>query len=470
MTRRVSANNDKAGIVDWDVKLEIIYAVLGVATKPQIVQAVLGRASNGDAILQSLQKWDTSKPKSAKSLAFFDALAQKLGCAEQVTGLRLIRADAHAFTELLGQDERAIALEVIAGRRKGNPVMEPLESSNAPNSASRIANAKQIRLQSTKPVETVLSGFRVGKIDQRHYYLDPDTSASWDSLIKAESYPIFDHCKTSLSVLFNHESWNKAISDLKPSTVVMLAGGGAPSKDMLIIRNILAQPSLVSDINYCILDISFYMLRDSVLCLSEYIRTVEGNERVKIDAIHEDILALTEDHRHWFHRNGPVVFGVTGVTIGNISEAAFFKSLDNASAEGDLLFISVETIDSAPADHLEESLTKKYNSPELRRLLHPVIRTVLSHSSSRESVDSALNRMQVKLRPAGGSHTSDIPSSWSIVVTLEVDGREVTLVSSARYVSAEFVAFAERFGWKLIDQVAPPSNSDYRQFLFKRNK
>jgi hypothetical protein len=47
-----------------------------------------------------------------------------------------------------------------------------------------------------------------------------------------------------------------------------------------------------------------------------------------------------------------------------------------------------------------------------------------------------------------------------------IDGHEVTLLSSTRYVHDELVKFAARFGWKHVASIPSPANTNFIQFLF----
>lgn len=148
----------------------------------------------------------------------------------------------------------------------------------------------------------------------------------------------------------------------------------------------------------------------------------------------------------------------------------FFRSLDHAAADGDVLIVSADTIDGLPADAIERILTDKYDNPDLRRFIKPVVRAVVSESNSQEPVPRALDRIKVTLRPGGDANASDVRMSRSVIVTLDVSGREITLVTSTRYKSSEVVAFAAKYGWHAVCQVSSPLNSHYKQFCFRRNK
>ncbi|MBX9460148.1 MAG: hypothetical protein KL785_02445, partial [Brevundimonas sp.] len=78
-----------------------------------------------------------------------------------------------------------------------------------------------------------------------------------------------------------------------PETVVMLAGGGSPSKDLLIIEGLLAHPSMADrSIAYHVLDISPFMLFRTQEVLRRSLPKARGGSRVKPAFFGEDVLAL----------------------------------------------------------------------------------------------------------------------------------------------------------------------------------
>jgi hypothetical protein len=249
----------------------------------------------------------------------------------------------------------------------------------------------------------------------------------------------------------------------------MLAGGGAPTKDLLLMRNLLKQSYIQDRVHYHLMDISPYMLIESWLWISEHSRTIDGYEKIDLGLFYADVLDLTEGDRKYFHEHGKVIFGITGGTVGNFSEAAFFRSLDHASEPDDLLVISADTIDGIPSNELDRTLIHKYNHPDFRRFIRPVVRAAISESKVKESADSALDRIKVTLRPGGCGNPGDVPESWSVIVTLEIDGREITLVTSTRYESPELIAFAAGYGWEPVCQIPSPLDHHFMQFLFRRN-
>ena len=306
-------------------------------------------------------------------------------------------------------------------------------------------------------------------IDIRHHYLDPDTANAWTSLVGGgAAYPVYEECRTALIALVESESWRKAIAIAKPNTAVMLAGGGAPTKDCVLMESLLLNVDHRSTIHYYLMDTSPFMLIQSVRWMCDHAKAnVDGFEIVAFLPIYGNILLLNDEDRRFFHQFGKVLFGMTGVTIGNISEKIFFESLDRASESGDLLFLSAETIGDDLSD--EQAVIRKYDNPNMQRFIEPVVSTVVRASNSADSVERALNRRKTRLLPAGPKSGSDINGSRSVIVSLEVSGQEVTLVKSTRYNEAELISYAAAFDWEPI--AAVPSNrmkSHLKQFLSRK--
>jgi len=106
--------------------------------------------------------------------------------------------------------------------------------------------------------------------------------------------------------------------------------------------------------------------------------------------------------------------------------------------------------------------------------MRPAVTTVLGEFATRrrslkqESIFSGMSRIKADLRPNSEARFSDIPNSWTVAVTLNVDDQEIALATSTRYRPSQLVTFASNFGWMLLDQVASPLDRNYGQFLFQK--
>ncbi len=321
------------------------------------------------------------------------------------------------------------------------------------------------------PTETIKIGFQKGKIDQRHYYVDPESANAWSALVRAQAYPTYGECKTGLEDLVNSLQWKEALASCQPSAVVMLAGGGAPTKDLVFLQNLLGQSYIRDRVDLYLVDISYYMLTNSRRSIQEHAQRLGFADRVEVEVICDNVLEMTTEGRKLFHQRGKAIFAITGGTIGNFSESMFFRSLGRIGMSGDLLVISADTIgELSPED--EVSLVTKYNSEALHQFLRPVVAAVLNVANAGESIDKAMRRIKVQLlRPGDEGNPSDIPSSYCVIVTLVVEGspRPTILVTSTRYRPSELEAYAGKFGWEPVSQVPSPLNAHFKQFLFRQN-
>lgn len=472
----LQALRHRGGVPDWDLKLLVMRHLLNAATPTELAEKLFPPEKHGELglkVADSMRKFGIHRPtKPSGPKLFWDQVLVELDCDGSVTGSMLMLADIDRFIEYLPDYRQTRARELVADAN-----LDGGTSTNAPSPLSSDLSRDRGRgpsnviwLRHDEPVETIATGLHAGKIDQKHYYLDPDSANSWGRLVRAEAYPTYDHCRRGLQALFGSEPWNQMLKSHRVGAAVMLAGGGAPTKDLLLMRTLLAQPEFPEVLDYHLLDISFYMLNDSRLWIQEHLQTLEGAERVNLALVWQDALRLTQRDRELFHKNGRAVFAITGGTIGNFSEAAFFHSLDRAAEDGDLLIISADTIDEAPSEDVETALTHKYDNRDLRRFIEPVVQKVLSQSHVQESISSGLKRIKVNLRPGSESNASDVASSYSVNVTLEIEGREISLVTSTRYKSSQLRNFAAAFGWNAVFQIDSPLNARFKQFLFCRNR
>ncbi|MBI2408848.1 MAG: L-histidine N(alpha)-methyltransferase [Gemmatimonadetes bacterium] len=457
----------------WSIKSEIIKDLLGAFNMRDAVEAVFPSAqdrSRVDEITTASYKWSTHYP--TKYRYFFDKLATTLGCEPTVHGLTLVRASVDEFIELLPENRREQARKVV--RKLTGHVSEPTpqstsrESRAVPDAESTRQGARFVRLNHTKDFESLTSGVKAGLLDTRNYYSTADAADVWQNLVSAESYRMYDQCKAGLRALLQDAHWLDALRETPLTTAVMLAGGGAPTKDLVILRSLLDQPAVQGKtVSLVLVDINFYMLYQSRRLLDRARAESPWSDRVNFEYVIDDVLALG-DSGEVFHREGPTLFAITGGTIGNLSEMKFFRSLNRIAEPRDLLIVSADTVDGLPPNEVKEELERKYNHEEMRRFITPGVRAVIDELGLPLSVQDALRTVEVRVRPDAESGLSDVPGSWSVALVQPAAHREVTLLSSTRYVSDELEAFIARLGWELICAVPSPANAHYVQFCFRR--
>lgn len=457
----------------WSIKSEIIKDLLGAFNMREAVEAVFPSAqdrSRVDDITAASYKWSTHYPTKYKY--FFDKLAVTLGCEPTVRGLSLVRASVDEFVELLPENRREQARKIVRKLTGQAPEPTPSFAARVDRGTADPDSSRQgtrfVRLNHTKDFESLTSGVKAGLLDTRNYYSTADAADVWQNLVSAESYRMYDQCKAGLRALVSDARWHQALRETPITTAVMLAGGGAPTKDLVILRSLLDQPAAAGrTVNLVLVDINFYMLYQSRRLLDRAKAESPWGHQVHLEYVIDDVLALGESGEV-FRREGTTLFAITGGTIGNLSEMKFFRSLNRIAEPHDLLIVSADTVDGLPPAEVREELERKYDHEEMRRFIAPGVRAVIDELGLPLSVQEALRTVEVRVRPDSESGLSDVPGSWSVALVQRAMHREITLLSSTRYVSDELAAFIARLGWELICAIPSPANAHYLQLCFRR--
>jgi Histidine-specific methyltransferase, SAM-dependent len=459
---------------DWLLKRDIIRHLLEIhgSTIGDLVEGVMRDTDeyNADATLverltDAARKWPDSTPTSRDSLLLWRQIGSLLNCHAYIDPETLIESDIDAFVGYIkhppSNAKAAARLAFLQSRANG---AEP-----QPRSGPTRETLYPIWTYDSGSVQTIRDGIAEGNIKQEHYYLDPDSAQAWSDLVGDGSYPTYDECKFGLRDLGKCEHWVRAVRLLKPSTVVMLAGGGAATKDLELLRSLVNQVESRLVTHYLV-DISFFMLVNSKRSLEQLLRKYGIDKKVNVDVMRKDVLRLDESDRSRFHHDGGVIFAITGGTIGNLSETRFFDSLGRAANAGDLLIVSADTLDDLSDDE-KRQLLGKYNNQALRSFIKPVVRTVLHEARVTGSVDDLLAGCIKTDFLENEKSPSDLPETGTVTVQLGIEGRSpITLVTSTRYRSSALDAFAKRHGWDPVCHIQSPLNKHFKQFLFRRKE
>lgn len=463
------------GIPAWGDKLAIARWLLPAMTDREVVDEVLpgiAQETFRTHVLDSFRKWHSSTPTKKVFRQFFDELARRLGCATTVTWHDIIFSDLEEFIELLPADRREKARQAVSGVEALIPpaVSIPLRTPSLGTPAFDDSVDSMLVPHGGK-YESIRTGVSKGQIDMAHYYTEAEAAESWNRLVRADTYPTYDHCKAGLRALVNHDEWRQALSRARPMTAVMLAGGGAPTKDLVILKSMLEQIPEPGRISMFLVDTSPYMLFNSKAWLDGSLDAEPGLKRVDVRMVHDNVLNLTSCRNVFRRAGGQVLFAITGGTIGNLKEGSFFTALERVADSGDLLILSADTVDaSAVADALAETeryIEGKYNNREMRRFIASGVSKVMRELAINQPLDAVLERVEARIsRSACGF--SDVPGSWSVRLVLPMNNDEITLVSSTRYVASQLTQFAGQFGWQTLCIVTSPVNSHYTQFFLRK--
>lgn len=466
------------GVRDWDAKRVVMRVLLNAYTDVDMVDTIYQDDSvKADRVKDKFRKWGASTPQSGESKEFWNLLVQNLGCVSGTTGYQLVRVPIGEFLELLPEDDRPIALNALVAEgfsSGGAPqkLLPPgvhvrtLDGTFPAGMTEPPSSFRPIMIPTTGRFDTMFDGVRAGRVNEKHYYLTPEAALTWNALVRAESYPTYDQCKSGLRSLVEGPAWAELVSERTVTSAVMLCGGGSPSKDLVIINALLGQDALADEVvDYVILDVSPWMLFSSSWYLEETLPGVRGGDRVRIIPVCGDVQGM--ERLNVFSRGtGRTLFAITGGTIGNLSEKRFFDRLDRIACEGDLLIISADCLDGA-AGHAAK-LIAKYDHREMQRFIAPAIHALIREYDLEESFNQAFKRVNVKVAE-GDEALSDVPGSAAVTLTAGVGGREIVIVSSTRYVPENLVAFGDAEGWEHVTTVASPLNPFFKQFLFRKH-
>jgi hypothetical protein len=472
------SGREKLRLVDWEYKRDICRHVLDISGKTigDLVEEVIKDTPEYLAddelvtkITQAARKWPKSTPDGRNSMIFWKRLAFCLDCQEHVSPEMLVSAPIETFINYL-TDLKPRALQRLAFLKDmGEDDGEVLDDPHGPVTVGDLANDEELFALWTRDgglIQTIKKGVAKHRLSIEHYYVDPDSAEGWSELVGREAYPTYDECKFGLRDLLKSEEWRKLVDEVTPSTMVMLAGGGAPTKDVVLIQGLTGR-KWCKQVDYYLVDISFFMLMNSRRALRKLLPAYGLADVVNLHLLRDDVLTMSCCDQERFHKRGNVVFGITGGTIGNFSEAKLFDSLDRIALRNDLLIISADTVDGV-SDKEKEEVREKYDNPALRDFIRPVVRAVLNTLDVVEPIEDVMDaRFKVELLE-GEKSASNISGGWSVVAKLAVSEPPITLFTSNRYSSSHLVAYAASRGWESVCRISSPLNSDFKQFLFRR--
>jgi hypothetical protein len=464
------------GIPDWTKKRNVIKALLSEFTDKKMVTAVVGDDyQDVDVLIDAQRKWHKHWPMS--QVQFWNTLATRLNCEPSVKGVALANASIIDFIGMLPAADRQAARE--AAGVSETTITTAATSAVTMTDAGGPSSTENIFFLCYKKVpQSISAGVEDGMVDTRHYYSTPDAAETWRNLVSTDSYSQYEECEAGLRKLTEHSSWQEALRLASPTTAVMLAGGGGPTKDIILLKCLLEQSTTSKlPITMLLVDVNFHMLAQTRAILNRAKTKLNGHERASLQYACADVLELDEfvadpppafARNGRFQRNGRSVFAITGGTIGNLSEYKFFQSIQKIATLGDLLIVSADTVDELPQEDLEKRLRTKYDNPEMQQMILPGVIAVLKQFQLHETVQAALKRVEVRVLSSTTSTLSDVPDSWNVTSVLKAKDREITLLNSTRYSAPSFAAFAMKFGWELVCTVPSPLNQHYLQFAFRR--
>ncbi|MEP1740907.1 MAG: L-histidine N(alpha)-methyltransferase [Kangiellaceae bacterium] len=485
-------------IKDWKIKKEIVRIAFGQVRQNDVPDQVLD-ANNFDEERYGFG-WDNllemyghrfdkeriNVGPNSKYRIFFAELSEQLGCDEVVPGTSLVDGSVTDFLTILPSITReklnaaltqgGVQLEFREQltqvlRETSSVGMEPILPDKQELNLFRAVAKSWYPIYYTPGEElpTIKEGLRNGHIDQSLYYQNTDAVNRWLSVTNDEFYTGFDQCKTGLLKLSRQSEWLDFIADQQFDGIAMLCGGGAHSKDAVLIKcllDVVANRARIVEpqkkIKYTLIDRSSAMLELSRSKIEELLDKRDGHDFIEIKALRRDVMRMngTEPVRG----NGNVAWFNTGGTLGNLDEAQFFESLNQVSKSGDMLILGVGCFENKEQLDLA-ALAKEYERDVVRDLVAVPLSAVWSTLDVGEKPEEAISSIMVDA--VCDTHSS-VPNAVTVVAKLPSRSfGEIILFKSSRYDEPELICFAGEFGWELSDSIEG-LDASFKQLVFRR--
>jgi len=483
-----------SGITCWRAKRIALLGIFASQTDTEVIRKVLKTSEHeeGDyerrvkSVCAMYPQWETRAPtKHDGPKIFFSCLLEHCSNPRAPSELKLISGDMATFLGCFGRSAQLAALarlnqspeECGIAARELKDLNRKFDYSTDAEEIAALPLREKARLltrhftvyhSSTAALLTVRRGLDAGEISQALYYQSPDAAASWLALINSPKYPSYNHCAESLEKLTNSPAWTNTLRLGHHARIVMLGGGGSPSKDMLLIESALELvPETRGPIRHVLVDLSTPLLVDSTRFILRELARRRIKEEVELRIIEGDFLRLQECS-DLLEENGNTIWAITAGTLGNVREREFFNSLNTRAVTRDLLIVSADTFDEEPVETFRSTIEEKYRHEDMLNFLAAPLGVVLQLTEAHESVANALKRVRISVDDDLDSSHSDVPGSRFVEFSIEVEGRKLLLLNSSRYHDPNLVEFARDHGWQHLTTVRSSANERFRQFLFVR--
>jgi hypothetical protein len=320
-------------------------------------------------------------------------------------------------------------------------------------------------------MESLVEGVRNQHIDQKLHYLSADAALKWRAVIDTQSYKTYEQCKHALAALTQTPFWKTHIGSPNMDGAVVLGGGGAPEKDMVLINSLLNSTAGKSArVHYVLVDVSFYMLVYSYRFLDSVLRKQGARKRVALEMVVCDIMDL-RGARNQLRRNGKnVTWFIPGGTLGNLNESQFFRSIEYKSEADDLLVVGAECFSEESRDKLRSELETQYDMSDdaIRNFATAPLRSSWHDLGVEESLDEVVKKIELRILSGDDNVYSQVPGAITIEGSVKIDGSKVVLFTSSRYTEDGLLKIASGRGFKHETSVESPLNKNFKQLVFRR--
>lgn len=441
----------KEGIKDFSLKRQAIALLLNTQNSPiLIVKAVF---QNDDARINStadsFRNWGTNEPKG--HYEFVKLLLKKLempGMNEQM----FVTVPFSTFVDYVPM-ENIHKIQHLIKRNQSHYMDLRVVHFHRKISANEIA----IDLQGKR-------------IDQKYCYLSPDSANKWYRFIREDSYKMFGICLGEVKKFVSSTYWAEFLSDEKVDGIVML-GGGAPSKDTNVINSLFVNKvDHKRKFTYTIVDFSPYMVLETVTALEPLVN--RHHNSVDVRALVADFLDLPRSDDFLKRKNMNVAWFILGGTIGNLDEERFFQSIRDMSTNGDLLVVGAEFVDNSDIDSFRETIANEYRHESLEHFFRAPLMAAWHGQDSPAfiDIDAALKNRSLEVIPGTTDDYSKLHNSQTVVVTVTIQGQEVTILKSTRCDEDEFVELARHFKFEVVVCGLNDNGSNYKLLVFRCTK
>lgn len=488
------------GIKDWSLKKEVMRVAMDLHRVNDIPEYVIDEETcqkNKFTMEGLLDHWSNRWGKEtytfserSKYWKYFELLAGVLRCKGDYPARMLVFGTINEFIDSLPEDT-CQDLNTAANEPHGfqselaDELRDVLSKVGKKYKSKRVNRKPQqiVEGQSsanepfpiwTKDGDGALRRLDIGMqarfIDQSLYYQRPESVDLWFAVTNNQWYSGFDECKAGLEHLFLTDLWRGFVTSQEFGGIVMLAGGGSPSKDFKIIRNLTGLRKCSgqqASVRYTLLDTSHYMLRASRSELLGQLLKRGIASGVELNIVEWDMMLLSDVHDLVRSGRGNVIWFLTGGTLGNVDEGAFFLSVAKDSIEGDLLIVGVGCVNDNVTETVMSMLESEYEQNEVKDLVKVPLEAVWSNLDKEGTVTEAMKKIEVKVSKEADKEDSLVPGAVSVVAKISVeDFGEVKLFKSNRYTESGLIEFAFKYGWEHITSVSGQTDS-FKQIVFR---
>jgi hypothetical protein len=453
------------GIRDLAYKVLALKSMFGQSrmTDTELIEKIMDEKATSRVahIVDSLRKWKRgTKPIRGLGDVFLKALVKFLGqrgCDATLDWI-IDSTDAEFYRGFPDSLRAKLPPPLPQNGRKS---VEPRRRQNPFHATWRRAD---------RAAESARIGIERGKIDQKLYYLSQDSVESWSQIISTGSYRQYDECRVALEDVVKQKFWADFLAAGPPAGAVMLGAGGS-AKDLIVIQSLIQARQPDDPIWYVFIDTSPFMIDSSITALSRELSERRLNQEVIWESMRHDFTDLDSIKDHLLSvwpRDRNFVWLLPGGTIGNIDEHKFLESVASCAKPGDLLIIGAETVEAELDAGTTKALEEKYRGPEIRRFVAMPLRAAWNDLKMQGSVDTAPYNVRVVAGQGGrGNRHSAIPAAVTVEISIDADGRKITLLTSTRYQESKFVEYAALFGFMHLGTVESRMNSAYKQLAFR---